>query len=433
MPLILLVDDEPNILSALCRLFRKENFDILVAESGAAGLEIMAQHPVDLVISDMRMPGMSGVQFLEAVRFRWPATVRLLLTGHADIAAILDAINRGEIYRYITKPWDDTDILLTVRHALERHVLERERKRLEALTLSQNAALGALNASLDNKVRERTTELEQARDGLVDLNTQLKTNFLLSIKVFSNLIEMRGGNLAGHSLRVADLARKLALHMGCDEAATKDIFLAAMMHDIGKIGLSDDMLKVPRAVMSREQSAAYRKVPTEGEQLLMPIAELRGAAKLVRAHQERFDGNGYPDQLSGAGIPLGARILALVSDYDNLQNGMILPRKIWPDEVREILLQDRGKQYDPELVTALFRLLDGLAGTAAPERIVVQIAAAMLQPGVTLACDLLLPNGSLLLSAGHFIDSGMCRQILHFDSTLAQPLVLSVYGDALPG
>ncbi len=429
MPLILLVDDEPNILSALCRLFRNEHFKILVAQSGAAGLEIMAQHPVDLVISDMRMPGMSGAKFLEEVRLGWPGTMRLLLTGHADIASILDAINRGEIYRYITKPWDDNDILLTVRHALERKLLQQDRTRLEALTLSQNAELVTLNDSLESKVRERTAELEQARDGLVELNSQLKTNFLLSIKVFSNLIEMRGGNLAGHSLRVADLARKLAVQMGCDETTTKDIFLAAMMHDIGKIGLTDDMLKLPRAVMSREQSSEYRKYPVQGEQLLMPLAELRGAAKLVRAHQECFDGSGYPDQLSGQDIPLGARILGLVSDYDNLQTGQILPRKIWPDEARKILLQDRGKQYDPQLVTALFRMLDGLAGNTTPERKTFQIPAATVQPGVTLALDLVLPNGSLLLAAGHFIDRSMCRQIIAFDKTLAQPLLLSIYVD----
>jgi response regulator RpfG family c-di-GMP phosphodiesterase len=430
MPLILLVDDEPNILSALCRLFRNEDFRVLIAGSGAAGLEIMATQPVDLVISDMRMPGMNGAQFLEQARLNWPDTMRLLLTGHADISYVLDAINRGEIYRYITKPWDDSDILQTVRQALERKLLGQEQTRLEALVLSQNVRLVALNASLENKVRERTIELEQARDTLVELNTALKTNFLLSIKVFSNLIEIRGGNLAGHSLRVAEMARKLALEVGCDELATNDILLAAMMHDIGKIGLSDDMLKLPRSVMSREQSVHYQKIPTEGEQLLMPIAELRGAAKLVRAQQERFDGHGYPDQLSGTAIPLGARILALVSDYDNLQIGMIFPRKIWPDEAREYLLQDHGTHYDPQLVTALFRMLDNHAGSTTPQRTILHIAAATVQPGVTLALDMVLPNGSLLLSAGHFIDSSMCRQIIEFDQTLMQPLMLSIYADA---
>jgi response regulator RpfG family c-di-GMP phosphodiesterase len=146
---------------------------------------------------------------------------------------------------------------------------------------------------------------------LLRLNAKLKTNFLLSIKVFSNLIEMRGGGLAGHALRVADLARKLAVQIGCDESTVQDVFVAAMLHNIGQICLSDELLTLPQTAMSGEQLGKYRKHPVRAEQLLMPLDELRGAALLVRAHQERFDGTGYPDQLTGQAIPLGARILAL--------------------------------------------------------------------------------------------------------------------------
>lgn len=137
---ILCVDDEANILSSLRRVFRAKGYRMLTAGSGREGLEILESEPVDLVISDMRMPEMDGARFLEYVRDRWPDTIRLLLTGHADIQSILDAINRGEIYRYITKPWDDSDITLVVRHALERKALEQEKKRLEALTRHQNEA-----------------------------------------------------------------------------------------------------------------------------------------------------------------------------------------------------------------------------------------------------------------------------------------------------
>ena len=120
MMTILCVDDEPNILSSLRRLFRGKGYQVLTAESGAQGLQLLEQQPVDLVISDMRRPEMDGARFLAQVRERWPNTVRLLLTGYSDVQSIQDAINCGEIYRYITKPWDDNDILLIVRHALER-------------------------------------------------------------------------------------------------------------------------------------------------------------------------------------------------------------------------------------------------------------------------------------------------------------------------
>ena len=171
---------------------RSRGYQVVTATSGRDGLdglEILRQQAVDLVISDMRMPEMNGAQFLEAVRQESPQTIRLLLTGYADIASILDAINRGEIHRYITKPWDDNDLLLIVRHAIERQRLEQDKQRLEALTSRQNDELKALNASLEEKVRLRTAELHKAHDGLLKFNARLKMSFLVSIKVFSNLIK----------------------------------------------------------------------------------------------------------------------------------------------------------------------------------------------------------------------------------------------------
>jgi response regulator RpfG family c-di-GMP phosphodiesterase len=133
--MLLFVDDEENILSSLKRLFRPHGYAVLTATSGERGLELLGQHPVDLVISDMRMPEMDGAQFLERVRRDWPDTVRILLTGYADISSTVAAINRGEIYRYISKPWEDNDVVLVVKQALERKMLEREKKRLEGILL----------------------------------------------------------------------------------------------------------------------------------------------------------------------------------------------------------------------------------------------------------------------------------------------------------
>ena len=141
VPVLLLVDDEPAILSALRRLLRPEGYTLHLAESGHAGLELLEREKVDLVISDMRMPEMDGAQFLEQVRLRWPDITRLLLTGYADISSTIDAINRGEIYRYISKPWVDSDLMLIIRGALESARLRNENQRLLELTQKQNAEL----------------------------------------------------------------------------------------------------------------------------------------------------------------------------------------------------------------------------------------------------------------------------------------------------
>lgn len=420
---ILLVDDEANILSSLKRLFRSEGYRTLTADSGQAGLQILQAEPVDLVVSDMRMPEMDGAQFLEQVRSKWPDTMRLLLTGYADVGSIMKAVNRGEIYRYIAKPWDDNDILLIVRQALERKVLEQEKLRLQDITIKQNEELSLLNATLEKKVMERTVELKQACDGLAVSNDKLRVNFLTSIKVFSNLIEIRGKRLAGHSRRVADLGNHIAKKMALDANEVQEVFVSGLLHNIGKIGFSDDLLVKPMSIMSGQDLASYQKYPLLGEQLLMPLEDLRGAARIVRSHQERFDGSGFPDKLAGFNIPLGARIVAVASDYHNLQNGTLSQRSLRPEEAMQAILDGRGKRYDPAVVQAFKDV-----ATNAP---VVSDHASLidandLRPGMIIARDLISSDGFLLLSAGHKLTERLIRQIVDFQTSSGEKVSLYI-------
>jgi response regulator RpfG family c-di-GMP phosphodiesterase len=409
---ILCVDDEPNILSSLRRLFRTRGYQVFTAEGGNAGLSILENESVDLVISDMRMPEMDGACFLENVQARWPDTIRLLLTGYADIQSTIDAINRGEIYRYIAKPWDDNDLLLIVRQAIERKLLEREKQRLEELTQRQNDELKTLNASLETKVEERTAALTQAHDELVATNEKLKSNFITSIKIFSSLIEMREARPAGHSGRVADLARKLAAKMKLDEGQAQEIFIAALLKDIGKIGFSDGLLSKPIEMMSGDDLGHYRKHPQRAEQLLMPLEDLRGTAKILRSQTERYDGLGYPDSLVENSIPIGARILTLATDYDNLQIGALVERCFTPAEAKDLILRNAGKRYDPQVVNAFKAVLSDIAQETLGEFVV---ASAGLRPGMILARDLLTREGIMMLPAERMLDQHLIRKILDFE------------------
>jgi response regulator RpfG family c-di-GMP phosphodiesterase len=403
---LLCVDDEPNILSSLRRLFRAKGYRVITAESGAAGLALLEQEAVDLVISDMRMPEMDGAQFLEQVRERRPDAIRLLLTGYSDITSILAAINRGEIYRYITKPWDDHDIVLQVRHALER-------RELELLAQRQNEELKALNASLEAKVEARTRELKSSNETIVAANDKLKGNFITTIKILSGMIEMRGGNLAGHSRRVADLARRIAVKMDIDAKSTQEIFVAALLHDIGKIGFSDELLGLPVNLMMGDNLGAFRKHPIRGEQLLMPLEDLRGAAAIVRSHMERFDGAGFPDALVGLAIPLGARIVALASDYDNLQLGALVQRRLSPQDAKQLVYDSSGKRYDPQVVAAFRALMDGDPVETPRDQATL---AKYLKPGMVLSRDLVSAEGLMLLSADHMLDARMVQQVQDFEA-----------------
>lgn len=413
---ILCVDDEPNILSSLRRLFRQAGYQVLIANGGAEGLQVLENEAVDLVISDMRMPEMDGAVFLQHVRQRWPESLRILLTGYADITSTVDAINKGEILRYISKPWDDNDLLLIVRHALERKALEREKERLEALTIQQNEELKDLNANLELKVMERTVELRRAHD-------KLKTSFLTSIKVFANLIELREASLAGHSRRVADIARKVATKMNVEPGEAQDIFLAGLLHDIGKIGFPDVLLTKPITHLSGDELGLYRKHPVKGEQSLMALEELRSAAKLLRAHHERFDGQGFPDGLAALAIPLGARILAVANDYDELQLGVMSPRRFSAEEARKLLAEGRGKRYDPQVLDAFLEVAGGVVEKAAKE---IGLPVAELKAGMVLSKDLLTRDGVLLLAVDYMLDEKLIRQIREYATSEGLHLLVTV-------
>ena len=421
---MLFVDDETNILSALRRLFRPQGYIIHIAESGAAALAILEKEHVDLVVSDMRMPEMNGAQLLEQVRNRWPDTVRILLTGYSEMSATVDAINKGAIYRYIAKPWEENDLVMTVRNALEGKRTEHEKQRLEALTLQQNEELLQLNASLESKVTERTAELQKTMD-------RLKKSFIASIHVFSNLMELRDSATSGHSRRVADTARRIALGMGLTEVEAQEVMVAGLLHDIGKLALPDHLFKKPFSILSGGERTEVCKHPITGQAALMALDHLKGAAKLIRSHRERFDGQGYPDGLAGAQIPLGARILAVATDYDALQCGTLLNKKLGAAEALKVIGEGRGKSYDPAVVETYLAQF-GMLGELTPQekpKFEETIPASALQPGMVLAHDLMTRAGILLISKEYIMDEQLIKQIRDYEREEGSPLHVRVRAD----
>lgn len=418
---LLFVDDEVNILSSLKRLFRPGGYRIFTAESGAQGLEILQHEAVDLVVSDMRMPEMNGAQFLEQVNARWPDTIRILLTGHAEIGATIDAINKGHIYRYISKPWEDNDILLAIKQALHQKKLELANRGLEELTRRQNEELKDLNANLEAKVKTRTEEVRQTMGFLEIAHDKLKRDFITSIRVFSNLIEMREGAMAGHSRRVAELSRAIAQKMKVNDADAQDIFLAALLHDVGKIGFPDYLLEKSSANLTSEERLEMVKHPVKGQTALMALEQLKGAAKLIRSHHERYDGQGYPDRLAGLAIPLGARVIMLANEFDAVQLGMLLSKRLKHADALLFIQEGRGNRYDPAVVDAFMSVMASMVHAVRE----LALHPEQLRPGMVLSRDLLSRQGDLLLSKDHLLDASLIDQIKSFKQ-LGDELVIYV-------
>jgi response regulator RpfG family c-di-GMP phosphodiesterase len=418
---VLCVDDEPSILSALRRVLRAEGCRLLTANGGEEALSLLATEPVDVVVSDMRMPGMNGAELLTKVRENWPHTARILLTGYADMDATIAAINNGQIYRYIHKPWDEHELRLTVRQAAERQQLELERLRLQDLTEAQNQELKELNVGLEARVAERTAELSVAND-------RLKRNYLVTIRTFAGLLELRGGVMAGHGKRVADYCRRMAVALEIPTEQVQDIFVAGLLHDLGFTAIPENILSIPQMHLAPQELSAYRRHPVLAAQALMVLDDMQGVIPLIRGHHERMDGKGFPDRLIGADIPLGARVVAVADYFDDLMSGHITGKPLKPDQARSLLQRAAGEHLDPELVALLLRLTDEQP-TAHPLR---EVPAKDLKPGMVIGRDLKTAENVSLLAAGQVLSEGLIQRIQRFEEREGIPVVLMVRDKAAP-
>jgi len=412
VPIVLTVDDEPSVLSALRRVFRVQGIKTLQATSAAEGLILLETNQVDMVISDMRMPEMDGARFLEKVRAHDESIVRILLTGYADITSTVAAINKGAIHRYIAKPWDDQELVLSVREALVRRDLERKNAELSELTKRQNEQLRDVNQTLESRVAARTTELQQINGMLDAAYDDLNNTFLHAVNVFSSLLEMRGGQ-SGHSRRVAEISQETAKRLEMSERDVRDVYLAALVHDIGSIGFPDAMLGKPIASFNSDEHHRYRRHPIDGEAALMALPQLQGVARIVRQHHERTDGKGFPGGLTGSDIVIGARIVAAASDLDDMCYGGMGTQKYTIENAKKMLVGGIDTRYDRMVIETMLRVIDDLASAANAGR---QIDVRDLRPGMVLARAMVSAKGATLLAAGHVFDERMVRQVQGFSS-----------------
>ena len=416
-PTVLLVDDEESILNSLRRLLRGQPYDLLLATSGAQALEILAQQPVNLVMSDARMPGMDGASLLAHVRERFPATARIMLTGYADPAAIIKAINDGQIHRYISKPWNDEELLLILRQSLEHQHSEQERQRLERLTRVQNDQLKLLNSTLEKHVAARTAELQQTADMLDLAYEELKHSYVTGTEVFSLLANLRLPPAKQTNRQIIELVRSYCKQHGLDEATSRDLTMAAALYNIGKLSWTDAMMTTPSDLLRHTERERYRGYPKQSESLLMTLDPMKDAARLILHHQERWDGSGFPDRLKGEGIPFGSRLLKLAVDFVELQRGLILERQMNSDEALLYLRQYAGRLYDPDLVEDFIQVCAAfLSDVTLADPSVKVLSTRDLAAGMILARNLNADNGMLLLNAGKVLSALLVEKLIAFEA-----------------
>lgn len=430
---MLLVDDEMSILKSLKRLLRKEKYQILTATNGREALDVLTHtdEEVSLIISDQRMPEMTGSQFLaEAVNIA-PDSVRFLLTGYADLNAVADAVNKGKIHRYITKPWNDDEINESIRMALSQVELRKENKRLTELTERQNAELAELNKDLEKKVQERTWALQVQNKMLKGANVSLEKSVMNVIRLLSSLVEYSNAGLSCYLRKTAEFAKEIAFEAKLDEQERNQIEMAGLVHDIGLLGMPDHMVGKDFKAMNKQEFEAFSQHTTVASLCLGSIEGFKEISEIVSCHHERVDGSGFPRKLTSEQIPIGAKILAIAADY-------CLMLHLWPDDVREVMIHARrylsrdtlsalditdasmkteiaeniiregaGTYYDPDFVQFFCQTLD----RKYPKPDIFLVKLQDLKEDMTIMQELRLKDGRLLLSKGTVLNERCIQSI----------------------
>lgn len=406
---LLFVDDEPGVLSALKRLFERQ-YDVVLAENAQSALDCLENEVFDLVITDMRMPGMSGADLLKECYSKYPDMIRVLLTGYSDLESTIQAVNEGNIHRYISKPWDNDHLRTVVAEAIESRDLKDTNRLLNDRISEQNSELERLNNELRAKYEASASAVGEAEQKLDDAYKKLRSEFDAIVQILVATLELRLGEESGSILAFAKLVRSFAKAANIEGEQLRDIFYAAQLRNLGKVPLPDALLAKSVVQMNQPEKFEYAQFTIYGQTSLMLLGPLHNAASIIRSHMELYNGRGFPDRLSGNAIPQAARIIRIVSDFIEAQRehnflGQILSE----EEAKEYIKQSAGQRYDAELVDVFMQVLESYEGDLVPsmERILI----TDVKPGMVLTSNLVSPGGTVLLAAGTEFNERMVEKM----------------------
>ena len=331
-PRILIVDDEVEITEILADLLSSD-YDCSRAGSAEAALSSLREGQFQLVISDITMPGMSGLDMIPHVKELSPDTVVVMISGMQTVESAIGALRLGA-FDYLMKPFDLRQVEAVVKRALEHHDLVVAKQRYEN--------------HLEELVEQRTAELDRA------LNS-LEGAYRSTLKALTAALETRDSETHGHSERVVSYSLRLGREYGLSSEEMKSLEFGSLLHDIGKIGVPDSILRKP-AKLTEEEWVRMREHPLHGQQILRGIEFLQGAARVVAQHHEKWDGSGYPLGLRNEDIDICARILAVADAFDAITSDRVYRRRKSYEAAAQELDDWAGRQFDPKVVEAFHRV-----------------------------------------------------------------------------
>jgi|CZKL01.1.fsa_nt_gi putative nucleotidyltransferase with HDIG domain len=330
---ILVVDDETHVRSMIGATLERQGYDVQLASNGRDALEMLERDGFDLVLTDIVMQDGNGITLLERIRGQQPHLPVVMVTAIHDISVAIDSMRRGA-YDYLLKPFEREHLIATVLRALEYRQAMQENHNYQ-----QN---------LEQVVRARTEMLRQAME-------DLEHSYDVTLEALGDALDLKDSETEGHSKRVTAYTIALARAMGIAPAEIKVIARGAFLHDIGKMAIPDNILRKP-GPLNRQEQEVMREHCTRGYHILRKIPFLSEAAEIVFAHQEHFDGSGYPSRLRGGEIPIGARIFAIADTLDAVTSDRPYRKARSFDVAREEILRCSGAQFDPSVVEVFLKI-----------------------------------------------------------------------------
>jgi putative nucleotidyltransferase with HDIG domain len=338
---ILVVDDEQSIREVMCAMLGAAGYRCTAAASGSMALELLtSDSEFELMLSDLMMAEMQGDVLLELAKQKFPDMPVIMVTAVSDLSVALDAIRNGA-YDYLTKPFDREQLLDRVRRALEHRRLRKENL--------------AFQLHLEALVAEKTAKLQQVNIDLEHANDELKRSHDMLLEALGDALDLKDAETEGHSKRVTAFTIAIARQMGLRAEEVETIAHGAFLHDFGKMAIRDSVLRKPGPLDPDEIQEMQRHCEL-GYQMVRKIPFLRNAAEIVYAHQERWDGTGYPRGLQGEDIPLGARIFAIADTLDAITSDRPYRAARSYQAAREEIELWSGRQFDPVIVRVFLRM-----------------------------------------------------------------------------
>lgn len=407
---IMMVDDEESILNSLQRLLFDMDCEIRTSTCAHKALDMLAELPADIVISDMRMPGMDGAEFLSEVASNWPDSERILLTGYSDLESTIGAINKGKINFYMEKPWDDDRLRRIISKGIEITHNKHRTAVLERTVLEQNEQLKALNDDLEEKVLARSKALVESNEKLQLSVKKVRQNYQQTTQLFSSLIEQRMGKSLMSKQSLMLLLKKMAEKSNLDDTETKSLIYAGIFRNLGKIGFPDNLIRTPYLELSVQEQREFQSYISVAESMMGSMPPLKGAAQILSQREEHLDGSGYPMGLHASEINTASKILCAVSDLLLYCQGLIVPYELAIDEALGKLKELSGQYYDPVIVDHLCSLENEL-GVLLRQAADKYLSLEEVESGMILQRDLISASGSVLLAEGYELDSEMISRL----------------------